>query len=125
MATVLRESLYGRELTEREIEILALVAGGKTNAEVAERLFLSIETVKSHVRHILEKLGASSRTHAIGLLLAQHPDVVGRIAMIALGQLGDRPAPEPPKPELALALGRAIQVAKDAESVAPTRGRGL
>lgn len=45
------------ELTKREYEILALVATGKTNREVAEALFISIKTVETHKTHILEKLG--------------------------------------------------------------------
>ncbi|MBL7863987.1 MAG: response regulator transcription factor [Cyclobacteriaceae bacterium] len=45
------------ELTKREYEILALVASGKTNREIAESLFISIKTVETHKGHILEKLG--------------------------------------------------------------------
>ncbi len=44
------------ELTEREREVLALVAEGLTNAGIAKRLFLSVNTVESHVRHVLMKL---------------------------------------------------------------------
>ena len=51
-------------LTDREIEVLRLVADGLTNSEVAERLFLSDKTVKSHVSHILIKLRLSHRTQA-------------------------------------------------------------
>src|SRR2546428_716992 len=53
-----------RGLTKREREILALVAEGMSNREIAERLVLSPETVKSHVAAILEKLGVSDRTQA-------------------------------------------------------------
>lgn len=53
-----------RNLTKREREILALVAEGMSNREIAERLVLSPETVKSHVAAILEKLGVSDRTQA-------------------------------------------------------------
>lgn len=45
------------ELTKREYEVLALVATGKTNREVAEALFISVKTVETHKTHILEKLG--------------------------------------------------------------------
>ena len=49
-------------LTGREREILQLLADGMSNADVAARLFISQETVKSHVRHILTKLEADTRT---------------------------------------------------------------
>jgi DNA-binding NarL/FixJ family response regulator len=53
------------DLTAREIEILALIAGGLTNAEVAERLVISPLTVKSHVSRILTKMGARDRTQLV------------------------------------------------------------
>ena len=53
-----------KNLTKREREILALVAEGLSNREIAERLVLSPETVKSHVAAILEKLNVSDRTQA-------------------------------------------------------------
>jgi two-component system, NarL family, response regulator LiaR len=52
-------------LTTREWEVLDLIAGGASTEEVAERLFLSIDTVRSHIKHILSKLGAHSRAEAI------------------------------------------------------------
>lgn len=54
-------------LTIREKEILTLIAAGLTNAEIGVRLFISTETVKSHVRHILSRLGARTRSHAVYL----------------------------------------------------------
>nr|WP_290665856.1 response regulator transcription factor [Ardenticatena sp.] len=51
-------------LTEREIEVLRLVAEGLTNQEIAERLIISTRTVKAHVSHILAKLNLSDRTQA-------------------------------------------------------------
>jgi DNA-binding NarL/FixJ family response regulator len=51
-------------LTEREAEVLRLVATGLSNGEIAKVLFLGIETVKSHVRSVLDKLGARDRTQA-------------------------------------------------------------
>lgn len=52
-------------LTPREVAILRLVAGGNANKEIAAQLSLTEETVKSHIRNILGKLGASDRTHAV------------------------------------------------------------
>ena len=65
--------LSGKEgtdmLTPREREILQLLADGMSNADVAAKLFISQETVKSHVRHILTKLEADTRTHAVAIAL--------------------------------------------------------
>jgi DNA-binding NarL/FixJ family response regulator len=58
-------------LTGREREILQLLADGMSNADVASRLFISQETVKSHVRHILAKLEADTRTHAVAIALRE------------------------------------------------------
>jgi DNA-binding NarL/FixJ family response regulator len=67
--------LTGREkddmLTTREREILQLLADGMSNADVATQLFISQETVKSHVRHILAKLEADTRTHAVAIALRE------------------------------------------------------
>lgn len=52
------------ELTEREIEVLKLIAEGCDNDTVAQKLFISHNTVKTHVRHIFGKLGVSDRTRA-------------------------------------------------------------
>ena len=67
--------LEGRDreglLTAREREILVLLANGMSNADAAEKLVISQETVKSHVRHILTKLEADTRTHAVAIALRQ------------------------------------------------------
>jgi DNA-binding NarL/FixJ family response regulator len=67
--------LSGKErddmLTGREREILQLLADGMSNADVASKLFISQETVKSHVRHILAKLEADTRTHAVAIALRE------------------------------------------------------
>ena len=56
-----------QEPTMREIEVLQLVSDGLVNREIGQRLFLSEETVKSHVRHLLAKLQARSRAHAVAV----------------------------------------------------------
>ena len=53
------------DLSHREIEVLRLIASGNSNKEVAARLLITEETVKNHVTHILAKLGANDRTHAV------------------------------------------------------------
>jgi len=57
----------GQEPTVREIEVLQLISDGLVNREIGNRLFLSEETVKSHVRHLLAKLQARSRAHAVAV----------------------------------------------------------
>ena len=63
-------------LTDREREVLALIAEGLSNAEIAERLTISLSTVKFHVGNILRQLGVSSRTEAAAL--AWQHDLVGQ-----------------------------------------------
>jgi DNA-binding CsgD family transcriptional regulator len=57
------------QLTEREREIMTFVASGLQSGDIAERLFLSPETVKSHVQNALGKLGAHTRAHAVAIAL--------------------------------------------------------
>jgi len=57
------------DLTTRELEILASVSRGMTNLEIAKSPYLSIETVKVHIKNILKKLGVSHRTHAAVIAL--------------------------------------------------------
>lgn len=63
------------QLTGREREVMTLVASGLQSGDIAERLFLSPETVKSHVHNALAKLGAHTRAHAVAVAL-----VTGQIA---------------------------------------------
>jgi two-component system, NarL family, response regulator LiaR len=57
------------DLTDREIGILQLIVRGYSNAEIADALFLTVGTIKTHVRHILNKLCVDDRTHAAVLAL--------------------------------------------------------
>jgi ATP/maltotriose-dependent transcriptional regulator MalT len=52
-------------LSERELEVLALIAAGKPNQEIADKLFVSMSTVKTHINNLYRKLGARSRTQAV------------------------------------------------------------
>jgi LuxR family transcriptional regulator, maltose regulon positive regulatory protein len=71
------EPIVIEPLTEREMEVLRLVAAGQPNREIADELVVVLDTVKKHVRNILRKLGACNRTHsvararALGLLRAE------------------------------------------------------
>lgn len=67
VAARLAEHFSGDTLSEREVEVLKHVAEGKKNWEIAERLFISEETVKVHIKHIMEKLGASDRTQSVAI----------------------------------------------------------
>jgi DNA-binding NarL/FixJ family response regulator len=69
VAARLAEHLSDEALTAREIEVLRQVAGGHRNRDVAERLFISEETVKVHMKHIMDKLGASDRTAAVAIAI--------------------------------------------------------
>jgi DNA-binding NarL/FixJ family response regulator len=63
----LAEHLGDEALSKRELEVLQKIAGGNRNIDIAALLFISEETVKGHVKHIMEKLGASDRTDAVAI----------------------------------------------------------
>jgi DNA-binding NarL/FixJ family response regulator len=67
IATHLAEHYSDEALTSREVEVLSQIAGGNRNRDIADRLFITEETVKVHIKHIMEKLGASDRTHAVAI----------------------------------------------------------
>jgi DNA-binding CsgD family transcriptional regulator len=89
-------------LTARELQVLRLMAAGSTNADVASRLVISANTVKSHVRHILRKLGAANRAEAVSRYLlarsgtvpagrpmaAGPPSLAGRSPVPGNGEIG-------------------------------------
>jgi DNA-binding NarL/FixJ family response regulator len=67
IAAQLAEYIGDETLTARELEVLNLLSGGNRNRDIAEQLFISEETVKVHVKHIMEKLNASDRTEAVAI----------------------------------------------------------
>lgn len=69
IAAQLAEHLSDEKLTAREIEVLHLISGGNRNQDVARKLFITEETVKVHVKHIMEKLAAKDRTQAVAIAL--------------------------------------------------------
>jgi len=69
LAAQLAEHLSDEALTAREIEVLRQIAEGNRNRDIGEKLFITEETVKVHIKHIMEKLGASDRTQAIAIAI--------------------------------------------------------
>jgi DNA-binding NarL/FixJ family response regulator len=67
IAAQIAEHISDEALTEREVEVLREIAGGNRNRDIAEKLFITEETVKVHIKHIMEKLGASDRTQAVAI----------------------------------------------------------
>ncbi|HKY42623.1 MAG TPA: response regulator transcription factor [Pyrinomonadaceae bacterium] len=67
VAAQLAEHMSDEALTPREVEVLQHLAGGNRNKDIGERLFISEETVKVHIKHIMEKLGANDRTQAVAI----------------------------------------------------------
>jgi DNA-binding NarL/FixJ family response regulator len=67
IAANLAEHYSDEALTVREVEVLNQIAGGNRNRDIADKLFITEETVKVHIKHIMEKLGASDRTQAVAI----------------------------------------------------------
>lgn len=67
IAAHLAEHYSDESLTGREVEVLRQIACGSRNRDIAEKLFITEETVKVHIKHIMEKLGASDRTQAVAI----------------------------------------------------------
>jgi DNA-binding NarL/FixJ family response regulator len=65
IAATIVDHLGDEKLTDREIDVLRQTAGGNRNRDIAAKLFIAEETVKAHMKHIMEKLGAGDRTHAV------------------------------------------------------------
>ena len=69
LAAQLAEHMSDEALTAREIEVLRQIAEGNRNRDIGEKLFITEETVKVHIKHIMEKLGASDRTQAVAIAI--------------------------------------------------------
>ena len=69
IALQLDGQLHGAALTDREVEVLTLIAAGNSNRSIATRLGINEGTVKTHVKNILAKLGTNDRTHAVTVAL--------------------------------------------------------
>jgi DNA-binding NarL/FixJ family response regulator len=67
IAAQLAEHMSDEDLTAREIEVLRHLSGGNSNRDIGVRLFISEETAKVHVKHIMDKLGARDRTQAVAI----------------------------------------------------------
>jgi DNA-binding NarL/FixJ family response regulator len=67
IAAHLAEHYSDEALTAREVEVLQQIAAGNRNRDIGEKLFIAEETVKVHIKHIMEKLGASDRTQAVSI----------------------------------------------------------
>jgi len=67
IASQLAEHMGDEALTDREVEVLRAIAEGNRNRDIANKLFISEETVKVHIKHIMDKLNASDRTQAVAI----------------------------------------------------------
>jgi DNA-binding NarL/FixJ family response regulator len=67
IAAHIAEHISDESLTVREVEVLREIAGGNRNRDIAEKLFITEETVKVHIKHIMEKLAANDRTQAVAI----------------------------------------------------------
>src|ERR1051325_1338350 len=67
IASQLAEHFSDEALTSREVEVLQSIVGGNRNRDIANALFISEETVKVHIKHIMDKLGASDRREAVAI----------------------------------------------------------
>ncbi len=66
-------------LSDRELEVLGCLSEGQTTLQIASRLYISENTVKTHIRHILEKLEAANRTEAVSKAMQMGLDLEGRL----------------------------------------------
>lgn len=85
VANLSAPSRPGGDLSERELAVLRLMAGGLSNEQIAKRLYISRNTVRHHVHNTLIKFGAANRTEAVSLAIQHH--------MVELPRLGDSEQP--------------------------------
>ncbi|MBV9095154.1 MAG: response regulator transcription factor [Streptosporangiaceae bacterium] len=78
-----------QRLTERELEVLSLIGSGLDNRMIAEKLFVSVTTVRSHIQHLLSKLDLHSRVE-VAVLANQYDLAVGMVQALAAHALGSR-----------------------------------
>jgi DNA-binding CsgD family transcriptional regulator len=83
MSTERNGRASGRQVTPRELEVLALIADGNSTSEIAERLWITEETVRTHVRRLFERLEARTRAHAVSIAY--------REGFLEIGQKGGAP----------------------------------
>lgn len=69
IAVQLAEHYGEQQLTDREVEVLRHLVDGKRNRDIAERLLIGVETVRTHMKNIMKKLGANDRTQALAIAL--------------------------------------------------------
>ena len=69
IAAKLAEHCGDEPLSNREVEVLCYLVDGNRNRDIAEKLYITEETVKAHMKHIMEKLGANDRTQALAIAL--------------------------------------------------------
>jgi DNA-binding NarL/FixJ family response regulator len=86
-----RRKAWPAGLTTREVEVLRLVAQGRSNRSIAEDLFISEKTVRNHVEHIYSKLAVSNRTGA-SLFAVEH-GIIGSFPSPTAERWGSRPMP--------------------------------
>ena len=109
------------DLSEREVDVLRLIALGHTNAEIAEQLFLSVRTVETHRSHIQQKLRLSTRAELVGYALERGlvDPRGGRVARSV------RRVPEVPREHRAVALARDPARTRPGTRPRPRRFRPL
>jgi DNA-binding NarL/FixJ family response regulator len=93
IAKELGEHCFEEGLTEREIEVLKMVAGGTPNKVIASEMGLAEPTVKSHLKNIFQKLGANDRSHAVTIAIRRgyiDPDGLPMISSPFVGKARHR-----------------------------------